>query len=275
MFKRLFFRTTMSEQSGNPPAGNNSGNNPGNNPGNNNRRPNNNRRRHNNNRPQGQSAGQAQGQGQNPNQNRQASAPGQQGAGQNQNRPQGQNNQQQNRPAQQNRPQGQNQGPGGGQNRRPNHNNNRNRPRPENRPQGGQQQGGGGFNFERIYEKYLNLLDQHIIARRKYHDLFYRADPNQKNKLEKNFYNTLNDIRDFESKLAPDVKTMFEKRNNGLSLDRTYTSNHEIPVEGDPVPEDLPPAEPHYLQSQKNADYADDKEESVGTAEDYLKYKGL
>lgn len=72
----------------------------------------------------------------------------------------------------------------------------------------------------------------------------------RKNKLERNFYNTLNDIREFESKLAPDVKTLFEKRNNGYQYDRIYTTNHEIPVEGDAVPEDLPPAEPHLLQSQ-------------------------
>lgn len=119
------------------------------------------------------------------------------------------------------------------------------------------------------------MLDQHIIARRKYHDLFYRADPAQKNKLERNFYNTINDIREFESKLAPDVKTLFEKRNNGYQYDRTYTTNHEIPIEGDVVPADLPPAEPHLLQSQIAADYSGDTEESVGTAEDYYQYKGL
>ena len=94
-------------------------------------------------------------------------------------------------------------------------------------------------------------------------------------KLEKNFYNTLNDIRDFESRLAPDVMTLFEKRNNGYQYDRTYTSNHEMSIEGDPVPSDLAPAEPHYLQSQIAADYSDDVEESVGTAEDYLKYKNF
>jgi hypothetical protein len=234
----------MSEQSGNSPSNNNSGNR--------NPRHNNNRRRHHNNRGPGNPAG--QNQNREPNANRPASAQGQPGQGQPQNRPQGQTQ---------------------GHNRRPHHHN-RNRPRPENRSQGQpQQHGGGGFNFERIYEKYLNLLDQHIVARRKYHDLFYRADPNQKIKLEKNFYNTLNDVREFENRLAPDVRDMFEKRNNGLRFDRTYTSNHEIPIEGDTVPDDLPPADPHFLQSQKNADYSHDTEESVGTAEDYLKYKGL
>jgi hypothetical protein len=223
---------------GTPPSSNNS----------NQPRRNNNRRRHNN-RPRDNAGAQ-------PNANANPNAQGQrppQGA-----RPQGQ-------PGQQGQ-QGQ------GQKRRPNppqHN----RPRPVHNhpPQGG----GGPFNIERIYEKYLNLLDQHIIARRKYHDLFYRADPAQKNKLERNFYNTLNDLREFESKLAPDVQTLFEKRNNGYMPDRTYTSNHAISIEGDAVPSDLPPAEPHLLQSQIKADYSGDEEESVGTAEDYLKYKNF
>jgi hypothetical protein len=238
----------MTEQSNNsaggPPPANGNNNNP-------NRNRN---RRRNNNRPRDPNAPvQTQGQGQprpqNPNQNRPHNP--------NQPRPQGQPNQQQ----------------GPGQKRRhPQHN----KPRPQGEARPPQPQGSGGpLNIERIYEKYLNLLDQHIIARRKYHDLFYRADPAQKNKLERNFYNTLNDIREFEAKLAPDVMTLFEKRNNGYQYDRIYTTNHSIPIEGDAVPSDLPPAEPHLLQSQIAADYSGDEEESVGTAEDYLKYKGF
>lgn len=245
----------MSEQSNNNSGGNQQrpqGNQGG--QGQNNRR-HNNRRRHNNNRPQGQGANNAE-----PRQH------GQQGQ---QARPQGQ---QQRHPNQGQNPQGQQQGQGQGQKRRRPHNN---RPRPQGGGQSQGQQHPGGVNLERIYEKYLNLLDQHIIARRKYHDLFYRAEPAQKAKLERNFYNTLNDVRDFESKLAPDVKTIFEKRNNGYQNDRTYTSNHELPIEGDVVPDDLPPAEPHLLQSQINCDYSEDTEESIGTAEDYLRYKNL
>jgi hypothetical protein len=132
-----------------------------------------------------------------------------------------------------------------------------------------------GINIERIYEKYLNLLDQHLIARRKYHDLFYRADPGQKNKLERNFYNTLNDIRDFESKLAPEAKILFEKRNNGLSPDNIYTTNHEIPLIGENPPPEAEWADPHFLHSQKIADYTKDKEESAGSLDDYLKYKNM
>lgn len=240
----------MSEQSNNNSGGNqqrpqsNQGGQSG--QGQNNRR-HNNRRRH---RPGG-------GQGN----NAEPRQPGQGQQGQ-QARPQGQHP---NRP---NQPQGQ-QGQGQGQKKKPRPHHNRPRPQGQGQPQGPVSP------LERIYEKYLNLLDQHIIARRKYHDLFYRADPAQKAKLERNFYNTLNDIRDFENKLAPDVKVLFEKRNNGYQNDRIYTTNHELPIEGDVVPEDLPPAEPHLLQSQINCDYSEDTEESVGTAEDYLRYKNL
>lgn len=200
-------------------------------------------------------------------------------------RPQGQQGQQQgaasqstgSRPAQPQREgqnQGQNRQQGQNQNRRRFNNQNRNRPQGQGRPQQHQHaQSSAGFNIDRIYEKYLNLLDQHLIARRKYHDLFYRAEPAQKIKLEKNFYNTLNDIRDFESRLAPDVKDLFEKRNNGYQYDRTYTSNHEIPVEGELVASDVVAEDPHLLQSQIQANYMDDTEESVGSLEDYLKYK--
>jgi hypothetical protein len=165
--------------------------------------------------------------------------------------------------------------------RRPSRNhNNRPRNRNESGPQAqstghSQQPGSQGFNIERIYEKYLNLLDQHLVARRKYHDLFYRADPAQKGKLEKNFYHTLNDIRDFENKMAPSVRELFEKRNNGLKPDNIYTSNHELPLVGENPPPANEWSDPHFLQTQKNADFALDKEESVGSAEDYLKYKNL
>ncbi|MBC7538164.1 MAG: hypothetical protein H7281_05045 [Bacteriovorax sp.] len=251
----------MSEQ---PDSGNNNNNRPpaSSGPNNNSRRNQNSRRR-----PQGGGGGprpQQQGQGQPQGQNPQG------GGGP---RPQ-QQNQNQNHQGQ---PQGQN-AQVGGQRRRPNRNNN-NRPRNPNqepRPNATQNNNGPmGINIERIYEKYLNLLDQHLIARRKYHDLFYRADHGQKNKLERNFYNTLNDIRDFESKLAPEARVLFEKRNNGLNPDNIYTTNHEISVIGDNPPPETEWADPHFTHSQQQADYAGDKEESAGSLDDYLKYKNL
>lgn len=104
--------------------------------------------------------------------------------------------------------------------------------------------------------------------------MFYRAEPAQKAKLERNFYNTLNDVREFENKLSPEARELFEKRNNGLRPDTIYTTNHQITEEVVVVPvEEV--EDPHFLQSQKAADYSGDTEESVGTLDDYLKYKNL
>jgi len=114
-----------------------------------------------------------------------------------------------------------------------------------------------------------------LIARRKYHDMFYRAEPAQKAKLERNFYNTLADVREFENKMSPEARELFEKRNNGLRPDTIYTSNHEIVEEGQVVVTEGESEDPHYLQSQRVADYSADTEESMGTLDDYLKYKNL
>ena len=126
---------------------------------------------------------------------------------------------------------------------------------------------------DRIYEKYQNLLEQHLIARRKFHDLFYRADLPQKNKLERLFYSSIKEIRDFEARLNPVERELFEKRNNGLSLDLTYSSLNAEALEASSQPISLEPSDPHYMQSQKNASYSDDSEESVGCKADYEKYK--
>ena len=135
--------------------------------------------------------------------------------------------------------------------------------RPDNRPN----------LIDRIYEKYQNLLEQHLIARKKFHDLFYRADLPQKNKLERIFYSSLNELRDFEAKLNPTERELFEKRNNGLALDTTYSTLNADLLAASLTNANQEPSDPHYMQSQKAATYRDDKEESVGSKDDYEKYK--
>jgi hypothetical protein len=222
----------------------------------------------------------------NPNNNN-SRPPASGGGGNNNNRRHhNQNNQNQRRPNTNQGPSQQNAGPGNtNPNPHPNPNtrrrhgrNHSNRPRNPNaqtHTNAAQNNGPMGINIERIYEKYLNLLDQHIIARRKYHDLFYRAEPSQKNKLERNFYNTLHDIREFENKLAPEARELFEKRNNGLRPDNIYTTNHEMADIGDTPPPETEWNDPHFLRSQQLAQFAEDKEESMGSIDDYLKYKNL
>lgn len=157
---------------------------------------------------------------------------------------------------------------------RPNGNRNNNRRRykgnfNKNKPQN------PSSNSDRLVEKYINLLDQHLIARRKYHDLYYRAEPAQLAKLERNFYQTLNDVRDFESRQTPEMREIFEKRMNGLKPDVTYSSNHNLDPNLKVDEEQITIDDPHLLVSQTKTDYSNDTEESVGSMEDYVKYKAL
>ena len=177
----------------------------------------------------------------------------------------GQNNNSGNRPQNNNNQNRNGQKPGPNRNNRRRYRGNKNRtPNPTSQ-------------LERLVEKYINLLDQHLVARRKFHDLFYRADNNQLNKLERLFYQTINDLRDFEDKIAPEMKASFEQRINGLRPDTTYSTNHNINLE-EFVPAVVPESEifdPHLLQSQIKANFKGDTEESVGSIEDYNQYKNI
>ncbi len=196
---------------------------------------------------------------------------------QNRARPQGQN--QESRPDSSNQQAtGNHQGQSGNNNRRKNNfRRNRNQRRPANPEVRGPiptTEKRPGF-LDRAYEKYQNLLDQHLIARKKYFELFYRADPQQKNKLERNFYQTLNDLRDYEEKLTPETKEFLEFKTNGKAIDTIYSNNHELLSNGSTEIENDKIEDPHLLASQIKADYSKDTEESNGTLEDYKMYKGI
>jgi len=133
--------------------------------------------------------------------------------------------------------------------------------------------------LERSYEKYINLLDQHLIARKKFHDLYYRADHQQLNRLERIFDQTLKDLRTYEESLSPELKEYVESRVNGLKLDQTYTLNHPSTVQEhiesvESLNVEVIFQDPHLLQSQIQCNFENDTEESVGTMDDYLRYKG-
>jgi len=127
--------------------------------------------------------------------------------------------------------------------------------------------------MEQAYRQYLNLLERHLHARRKYYELFHRADPRQLAKLERQFYSALDELRKFEDKLDPAVKEDFENKVNGLELDTTYSTNHEIEPVGDTVSPKLT-EEPHFLATQEE-DFSKDIEESKGSMDDYYAYKGI
>jgi hypothetical protein len=122
---------------------------------------------------------------------------------------------------------------------------------------------------------YDYLLDLHLQARTKHYELFFRADPNQKKKLEKKFMTTLYAVRDFEKDIKPENKVILEERINGYPEDRIYTLNHDInPKECDSAPTEI--YEIHVNEVQRaRPDYSEDEEESSGSMEEYYKFKGL
>ena len=104
-------------------------------------------------------------------------------------------------------------------------------------------------------------------------------DDRQLRRLEKNFYDSIEHLRRFEANLEPWQREALEKRKTErYAIDATYSNNRGWdPLAPQPVevaPEEI--EDPHFKESQKEAfaEYKEDVEESMGSYEDYLKYKG-
>ena len=131
-----------------------------------------------------------------------------------------------------------------------------------------------------VLVKYDNLLEQHMITRRKYYEYFNRADERQLYRLEKNFFDSIEHLRRFEAGLETWQRDALESRKTErYRIDSTYSENRGLdPRAVQPVevtPEEI--EDPHFKDTQKEAfaEYRNDREESVGSFEDYLKLKGL
>jgi hypothetical protein len=105
------------------------------------------------------------------------------------------------------------------------------------------------------------------------------VDDRQLRRLEKNFYDSIEHLRRFEANLEPWQREALEKRKTErYTIDATYSNNRGWdPLAPQPVevaPEDI--EDPHFKDTQKEAfeEYKEDTEESMGSYEDYLKYKG-
>lgn len=129
--------------------------------------------------------------------------------------------------------------------------------------------------IEKVERGYFNLLEKHLHARKKYYELFHRADPRQLAKLEKNFERSITELREYEETLTPELLEQFTKRNNGKKHDSTYSINHELEFNADEVSHKGDFADPHYLESQINSSFNEDTEESSGSMEDYNAFKGI
>ena len=131
-----------------------------------------------------------------------------------------------------------------------------------------------------VLVKYDNLLEQHLITRRKYYEYYNRVDERNLYRLEKNFFDSIEHLRRFEAGLEGWQREALEKRKTErYRIDSTYSDNRGLdPLAEQPVevaPEEI--EDPHFKDTQKEAyvEYQDDTEESVGSFEDYLKLKGL
>jgi hypothetical protein len=128
---------------------------------------------------------------------------------------------------------------------------------------------------QRVLQKYDNLLEQHIIARKKYFELHARLKGKQLDKIENNFNRTLNDLRNFENGLKDWQREVLTDKINAYKEDRQYSTTHELEPVGDNVPFSGDFEDPHLLPSQIEADYSEDTEETSGSMADYYAYKGI
>jgi hypothetical protein len=134
--------------------------------------------------------------------------------------------------------------------------------------------------INQVMVKYDNLLEQHLVMRKKYFEYFNRVDDKQLKRLEKNFFDSIDHLRRFEDQLEPWQKEALEKRRTErYQPDLTYSLNRGWNPEEIRLSEFAPDEneDPHFKDSQREAfeEYKEDKEESEGSFEDYLNYKGI
>lgn len=127
----------------------------------------------------------------------------------------------------------------------------------------------------RVVQKYENLMEQHVIARKKYFEMHGRVSGKQLEKIEKNFNRTLLAIFEFKDSLKPWQKDVLDNKFNLYPEDRQYSRTHDLAPSGEPVDFQGKFEDPHLLESQKNHQWTSDTEESQGTIDDYNKYKGI
>ncbi len=179
-----------------------------------------------------------------------------------------------------------NSGQGGPVNRSDNNNNRRNF-RPQNQ-QNRQRNNNNNSNtnnnnndqetnsLEGLSRKYDFLLEQHIIARKKYFEMYFRADKNQKIKLEKHLQSTMEQFYNFNKEINYSTKKQLDKRNGAHPFIDTYAKEHNLTISHH-TEENLSErfTDPHRLPTQTGSSFKEDTEESVGTLEDYKKIKNL
>lgn len=127
----------------------------------------------------------------------------------------------------------------------------------------------------RIIQKYDNLLDQHLVSRKKYFDAYGRIQGKQLEKIINNYERTLKELRNFESQLKDWQKDVLNKKINSYPEDRQFSTEHNLEATGELVPFDGDFGDIHLLATQVDHEFKGDTEESSGSMQDYYSYKGI
>ncbi|MBD66584.1 MAG: hypothetical protein CME62_15335 [Halobacteriovoraceae bacterium] len=125
----------------------------------------------------------------------------------------------------------------------------------------------------KVLQKYDNLMEQYLNARRKYFELHGRNSTRNLGKAERNYEQALKNLREFSDKLQDWQKEVLEQKVDGYKPDREYSTNHDLKPEGEQVSFVGEFEDPHLLPTQADHQWSEDTEESEGTMEDYEKYK--
>ena len=161
-------------------------------------------------------------------------------------------------------------------NKKPSSNRNRRnrRGRPNSRPgqRGPQKQ--GPMSEDKVVKSYYVMIEKLQIARKKYYDDFHHQDPNRVRKLRRNFERSLEELRQWESKLDEKYIAIISSLENN---DFDYSTAKNLSPIGVNAPDSDDHKDPHFIKQQKEAieKYKEDNEESVGTMDEYRSYKNI
>lgn len=125
----------------------------------------------------------------------------------------------------------------------------------------------------KIAQKYDNLVEQNLIARKKYFEMYARAKGQAYQKITGNYMRTLRAVFNFKSTLNEWQQETLDKKLELYPEDNQYTTTHNLPLTGEVEVENDQIEDIHLNENQKLASYKDDTEESTGSIEDYKKYK--
>lgn len=125
----------------------------------------------------------------------------------------------------------------------------------------------------KITQKYDNLLEQYLIARKKYYEMYARTKGQAYQKINNNYMRTLRAVFNFRGTLNEWQQETLDKKIDRYPEDNQYTSTHNLPLTGEIEVIEGKEEDIHLKECQKLASYKDDTEETSGTIEDYKKYK--